>query len=480
MLVALYPRVSSQEQVQNGHSMDEQIERMKKYCDAMGWTVYDVYPDGGYSGGTTDRPALQKMIKDVKAKKVDKVLVYKLDRLSRSQLDTLYLIEKVFLANDCDFVSMNENFDTATPFGRAMIGILAVFAQLEREQIKERMKMGKEARAKKGKFSGGLHTPIGYDYIDGELKINEYEAMQIRDIFNMIEAGKTAHSISKEFNNKGYSHKHGKWTEQAIRRVVRAKNCIGYISYAGEWYPGTHDPIISQEQFYAVNHIMDMRKEAHFEKNSRAGKATSYLGGFIYCKQCGAKYNKDTSRTKKKNGDGYYIYERFCCCSRHPRGRKDIVKDPNCKNKYWKCDELTGIVLGEIKKMALDPDYMNELRTEIAEDDRPAVIKGEIENIDQQISRLLDLYTIGQMPLEALQGKIKELNDRKNKLEIDIEEISEENKKRLSKAEALKIIKTFDEVLERGDLDEVRAVITILIDKIELDNDDVLIHWNFL
>ena len=145
---------------------------MRKYCQAMNWAIYDVYTDGGYSGVNMERPALKKLISDVKDHKIDKVLVYKLDRLSRSQKDTLMLIEDVFLANGCDFVSMSENFDTATPLGRAMIGILAVFAQLEREQIKERMNMGKEARAKLGKYKGGGKLPIGYDYVDGKLTIN--------------------------------------------------------------------------------------------------------------------------------------------------------------------------------------------------------------------------------------------------------------------------------------------------------------------
>ena len=110
----------------------------------------------------------------------DKVVVYKLDRLSRSQRDTLTLLEEIFNANSVDFVSMSENFDTSTPFGRATIGILAVFAQLEREQIKERMSMGRDARAKSGGWMGSYHIPIGYDYLDGKLQINPYEAMQIR------------------------------------------------------------------------------------------------------------------------------------------------------------------------------------------------------------------------------------------------------------------------------------------------------------
>ncbi|WP_239828203.1 recombinase family protein, partial [Streptococcus pneumoniae] len=98
------------------------------------WNVYKVYTDGGFSGSNTDRPALESLIKDAKKRKFDTVLVYKLDRLSRSQKDTLHLIEDVFIKNGIEFLSLQENFDTSTPFGKAMIGLLSVFAQLEREQ----------------------------------------------------------------------------------------------------------------------------------------------------------------------------------------------------------------------------------------------------------------------------------------------------------------------------------------------------------
>ena len=141
MNVALYIRVSTQEQAKEGYSIGEQTERLEKYAQAHGWTVFKKYTDPGYSGANMQRPALKQLIQDAKSHKFEKVIVYKLDRLSRSQKDTLMIIEDILLKNDVDFVSMNENFDTSTPFGKAMIGILAVFAQLEREQIKERMKI---------------------------------------------------------------------------------------------------------------------------------------------------------------------------------------------------------------------------------------------------------------------------------------------------------------------------------------------------
>ena len=153
-MIAIYVRVSTAEQKMHGYSVGEQIDRLTNFSKALGYDKPQIYNDAGYSGATLDRPALSVLINDVKARKVEKVLVYKLDRLSRSQKDTLMLIEDIFLQNGCDFVSISENFDTSTPLGRAMIGILAVFAQLEREQIKERMSMGREARAKQGKYAG--------------------------------------------------------------------------------------------------------------------------------------------------------------------------------------------------------------------------------------------------------------------------------------------------------------------------------------
>ena len=185
--VFLYIRVSTQEQAQEGYSVGEQKERLVAYCKAHDWLIVEIYVDPGYSGSNLNRPGIQKLIADIK--RCDIVLVYKLDRLSRYQRDTLYLIEDVFLPNNADFVSVQESFDTSTPFGKAMIGLLAVFAQLEREQIKERTKMGRVARAKSGLHHGGGYIPIGYNYENGKLIINPYEAEQVRKIYEWYLGG---------------------------------------------------------------------------------------------------------------------------------------------------------------------------------------------------------------------------------------------------------------------------------------------------
>ncbi len=194
--VSCYVRVSTENQIEN-YSIDEQTDRLKAYCKAKDLTIVKFYIDGGYSGGNINRPGLQQMLKDIKEKHIDMVVVYKLDRLSRSQKDTLTLIEDEFLANDIDFISMSENFDTSTPFGKAMIGILSVFAQLEKDQITERFTMGRIGRAKNGYYHGGPTAPTGYDYVDGELVVNDYEALQVREVFNRFLDGHSIHAIRK-------------------------------------------------------------------------------------------------------------------------------------------------------------------------------------------------------------------------------------------------------------------------------------------
>lgn len=155
-MVDLYIRVSTTEQAMEGYSVAEQEKRLRQYSEAMGYRIYRVHIDAGYSGASLDRPAIREVIRDVKAGMVGKVIVWKLDRLSRSQKDVLIMLEDVFLANGCDFISMMESFDTTTAFGRAIVGILAAFSQLERENIKERTTMGKQARLAQGHYNAAV------------------------------------------------------------------------------------------------------------------------------------------------------------------------------------------------------------------------------------------------------------------------------------------------------------------------------------
>ena len=459
--VGIYVRVSTQEQAQEGYSIGEQTERLQQYCQAMSWTVYKVYTDPGYSGGSMDRPALQQLIQDVKQHRINKVLVYKLDRLSRSQKDTLSLIEDVFNRNNTDFVSMMENFDTSTPFGRAAIGILAVFAQLEREQIKERMAMGKEARAKTGKWMGSYHIPIGYDYENGNLIINEYEKMQVLNIYDKFLSGSSIKKIVRDMISAGYKHKYGIWCDRTVRRVLASKTYLGYNFFKGEYRKSDHDPIISEDMYLKAQDLIKTRAEL-FSKNVRPGKATSYLSGLLYCGKCGAKYSR-------VNGSTYSYYY---CASRH-KHTPNMIKDPNCKNKNWRMDRLDEIIFDQIRQLVLDPDHGPSETLE--SDNTEILIQGEIEKIDGQISRYLDLYGLDQIPNTVLQKKIEDLNNQRSSLVKTLEDIPHKP----DRSDMENIINSFSDVIEKGSFEEIRTVLFTLIDKIILDGENIEIHWKF-
>lgn len=469
-MIAAYTRVSTTEQAKEGYSIGEQQQRLEDYCKARGWGAPRLFTDPGYSGGNVKRPALQELLREVKKGTVEKVLVYKLDRLSRSQKDTLELIEDYFLPNNVDFVSMSENFDTGTPIGKAFLGLLAVFAQLEREQIKERMSMGKEGRAKKGKFHGSGIIPIGYNYIDGKLVVNEFEAMQIRDIFEMYIAGKSAYKIAKYLNSLGFKHKYGSWTQSTVFNCLERPVYIGKIIHNDKIFDGEHEPIIDQDIFDKANLLKQHKSEEHAKKTMRSGKATSYLGGYLYCAKCGAKMSKKINRCKG------HIYNKYICCSRW-KTNPSSIKDPDCRNKIWNMAELDQIVFNEIKKLAIEPYNLETIIYD--NENRLGVIRNEINKLDEQIARLMDLYAIGHMPINILQCKVQSLSDQKGKLEDELRKLMDEESQKLSQEQTRELIDSFSDVLGKGDFDQIRTVIGTLIDKIEIDDENVTIHWNF-
>lgn len=448
MNIGIYVRVSTAEQVE-GYSIGEQIERLSKYAEAHGWTIAKVYNDAGFSGGNLNRPALQDLIHDIDS--LDGVLVYKLDRLSRSQKDTLYLIEDVFMQHGVSFVSMSENLDTSSPFGKAMIGILAVFAQLEREQIKERMSIGREGRAKEGLWRGGGIIPIGYEYENGKLVVNEFEAVQIREIFRLYASGHSLRDIRDIMDAKGYATKYGKWRVSRIGQILENPLYVGKVTFSHEEYDGVHEAIVSPDLFEKC-----VQKKAIHKMNGTK-RSSSLLGGLLFCKKCGARY----AFWRASKGYGYYS-----CYSRR-KIQKEMITDPGCKNKNYRSEKLESMVLGEIAKFAAAPVK------EVNRRDTSKPIRDEIKKIDRQRMRILDLYAVGSYSIEELQKKLDPLMERKAKLTAQLEA------PRTSREEAVKAFKSYRDVVERGTQEDLRILVHTLIDKIEIDGDDLYIHWAF-
>ena len=470
--VAIYCRVSTAEQFESGYSIGEQKERLLAFCKAKDWAVYEVYVDGGYTGSNLERPAIKKLQEDIS--KFDIVLVYKLDRLSRSQFDILNLIEKTFLPNDVDFVSMSEAFDTSTPFGRAMIGMLGVFAQLERDQIRERSIMGRKARAKEGKWHGGSTEPVGYDYVDGELIINENEAQQIRYIFESIAENISINQIVKTLISEGYTTKHGGWnlnSQAKISRMIKKPLYLGIVKYDDILTENAHPPIISKELYDKANRALEERQQKY---GKSFNKATTLLAGLIWCSHCGARFGTTISRHKKP-GEAVTSQNRYhACYTRAFPKSKQAAKNTKCGNKIWRINELEEAVFKILQGFNLGENSPPESQMQSKPQQRNNLAK--IADIDKQINKLVDLYSVGSVPIDVVSAKIEALNKEKSELK---EEITQPQQHSISMAEFKELLKNVEVFWKIAELAQKRHLLSSLIRTIHIDNYTLEIEWTF-
>lgn len=462
---AVYIRVSTQEQAQEGYSVGEQKERLIAYCKAQDWLIADLYVDGGYTGSNLNRPGMQRLMAETD--KFDVVLVYKLDRLSRSQRDTLYLIEEIFLPNDVDFVSMQESFDTSSPFGKAMIGLLAVFAQLEREQIKERTKMGRIARAKSGLYHGGGYIPIGYNYEDGKLVVNPYEAEQVRNIFKWYLEGGSLKSVTDRLVAEGCTNRYGSYSSwSSVRNILENETYVGRLHYGDVLVEDAHEALVSKEDFDAVQELRRKRREKY---GATAFQSKHLLTGLMFCGCCGARYYLRNS--------GKYSY--YACYSR-TKQIKSMVKDPNCKNRNWKAPELEERIDVEIRKLLRSPELAKELmdqkpKPEPSKDDERA--RKRISEIDRQIAKLMGLYQNDSIPADILGENINKLYTEKTALAKSL--IPVENDPETPFDLVQELLSDAAQIWDFADEQQKKQIMQGLVSKITLTDDDVKIEWAF-
>lgn len=205
--VSLYLRVSTDRQAKEGDSLDEQESELRKFCDYRGFHIHKTFIESGKSGGNTNRPEYQKLLADIESKKINAVVVKKLDRLSRSLLDFEQLMTRL-QANEVEFISLRENFDTTTAMGKAMLRVALVFAQLEREQTAERIKDVFAYRAEQGLYNGGVR-PFGYDSISSELVPHKQERKVIEFIFKLFLELKSTTLVAHECTLMGFKRRSG-------------------------------------------------------------------------------------------------------------------------------------------------------------------------------------------------------------------------------------------------------------------------------
>ena len=297
---AIYTRKSHEEGLeQEFNSLDAQRESAEAYIESQrmqGWRALpDRYDDGGFSGGNMERPGVQRLLADMDAGKVDVIVVYKIDRLSRSLLDFMKMIER-FNEQGVSFVSVTQHFNTTDPTGRMFLGILITFAQYEREVIAERIRDKVAAAKRRGKYCGGPAI-LGYD-VDRERKkllVNPEEAPLVKHIFRRFTQLASAKSLAAEINEQGYrtkswttkkgKHRPGSpWNTGHIYRLLGNRIYMGEVVHKGERYPGEHEAIVSKGLWEKVQAILSENTRA--KRTKARTKLISPLQGVVRCGHC--------------------------------------------------------------------------------------------------------------------------------------------------------------------------------------------------
>lgn len=472
--VYLYERVSTHGQEKDGYSLDEQSQRLRSYCAARDWTVIGEFRDVS-TGSNVERPDLQNMIEEIRY--CDVVLVYKLDRLSRKQKDTLYLIEDVFEPAGVGFVSLTENFDTTSPYGKAMIGILSAFAQLERELIKERMALGKRGRSSKGKPSAWMLAPHGYKYIDGAFVVDELAAEQVKRIFNMYLEGMPFVKILDTLNAEGHIGKDCPYSYNGLRTILKNPTYAGFTPYKGELFQGQHEAFISLETFDKTQAELQRRQEDAYSKFNitRPFQSKYMLSGLLRCGRCGSKFELIQGPPRK---DGSR-YKRYSCISKaSPLHARFIKKAPEkCDTENYALELLEGLVLDEVEKLRLNPNAIVAERPQDA--DREAkTLESELDTLNNKLKRLLALYVEGDMPLEMLNEQRESIEAQRIGITERIHQIKKATPMLQMEVAREKLAKCPSSVREL-DYETQKILVRELIERIELDGENMQIRWRF-
>jgi site-specific DNA recombinase len=354
---AVYTRKSTEEGLQGEfNTLDAQREAAEAYAKsqaAEGWACLpERYDDGGFTGSNLDRPALQRLLVDIRAGKVDTVLCYKVDRLSRSLLDFAKMME-VFEAHRVSFVSVTQQFNSATSMGRLVLNVLLSFAQFEREIISERTRDKVAATRRKGKWAGG--TPLlGYD-IDRravKLVVNEEEASQVRAIFRLYLEHQGLLPVAQVLNRRGWTTK--PWVTRAggrcggrpfdrtnLHRLLTNVVYVGKVRYQDEVHPGEQPALVDDDTWTKVQEVL--RDHGPGGSATRPGTRGFLLRGLLRCAPCGC------AMTPAPTSRGTRRYRFYTCVQAQKRGWD------RCPSKSIPAGQMEAFVLEQIQGLARDP-----------------------------------------------------------------------------------------------------------------------------
>jgi site-specific DNA recombinase len=492
---AIYTRKSTDEGLdQDFNSLDAQRESAEAYILSHkheGWVCLpERYDDGGFTGGNMERPALKRLLADIEAGEIDCVVVYKVDRLSRSLLDFARIME-TFEKHGVSFVSVTQQFNTTNSMGRLTMNILLSFAQFEREIIAERTRDKMSAARRKGKWMGG-GLVLGYDVAPrgGRLVVNEEEAAQVRAIYELYLEHRSLIPVVRELDRRGWRNKRwitkkgnerggAPFTKNTLFRLLTNVIYIGKVSYKGTIYPGEHDAIVDAKVWKRVQELL--RRNGRNGGKEVRNKYGALLKGLLYCVPCNTAMVH--TYTAKKNGRRYRYY---VCLNAQQRGWDA------CATKSVNAHDLETFVVDHIRGLGSDGEIVAETIRQVREKSEKRMIELERERrtLERKLRRLhAKLRELALRPaapgsdasltadrLADLQDQIRSIEQRMTAIR---EEVLSLERGTVDGGDLVKALSIFDPVWESLNSRERHRVMHLLIDRIAYDGRDGSVTVSF-
>ncbi|MDT8719524.1 recombinase family protein [Clostridium sp. 19966] len=490
--VLIYTRVSTQEQV-NGYSLDHQKNEIIDYCKKMGYNIVGTYTDEGITGTSIEkRPGFKQLLKHIESdSNVNAIIAWKLSRFSRNMIDLTRILDFLEHSNVA-LISITDNINTFAPINKMFCYMAGIFAEMERDNIISQTKGGMKERAKKGKWNGGI-TPIGYDYSNDKLIINEEEAETVKTIFNLYTNENWGYSKICQFLNRNldkYATKKGStWAYATIKQVLDNPIFAGYIRWGvrEDWAKkrrkginkevplekGLHKAIIDEDLWERTQ----AKRKLVGKTPTKLSNYTYMLSGLPRCPECGsAMVSQRSTRTNKKSGEK--VTYRYYACSKWNSHKGDV-----CHPNAVRAEELEKQVSDKIIEFINSSDIARILEKEMKKESNTKEIENTIKDLEKQISKLQrrkDNYTImrgdGELSKEeylekkgevedALLPLIEELNLTKQKLQT-----IKENQYTQEKLTVL--LKNFDKLFKNATDEQKKVLMHKTIKEIKINPSD--------
>lgn len=493
---AIYTRVSTEEQKRIGFSLQGQKDALTAYAKQKGYEIYDYYTDSN-SGKNFNRPDVQRLFIDMRNRKFDAIIVWKVDRISRKNSDVLRLIDEELKPRDMKLLVSTCDIDSSTANGYMFISLLGTFAEYERTLIIERVAAGMEKKSKLGEWNGG--TLLGYNVVDKKLIINEEESLIIRRIFELRAQGKGYKAIASDLNTRGYRTKKGNsFSFNAVKTILENETYIGHVRWGRykNWAElrrkgkdancnveqGIHEAIIELATWEKVQKVATLNREASV--NQKNIKTDFLLSGILKCPKCGG--GTVMSKRPKRNGEGYYYY--YMCQNFHTKGSK--VCNSNLINKDWIEKSIQDIVKKLVVKRNIIEELVEEVNQNYFEENEEEIIQYEqnkkrLVELEKELNKLDFDYRLGDITAQSY-GRLTQKNESDiatlQEQVVEFERKKSVQKETISADKVSELLEAFEYVFDGADMSAKKLLIRSLIKSIEVNSDRKslkrIVFWN--